>query len=61
VAAKHPVHEIKPDTPIHLFMKMEPTDLQKFGHDVSITLLASKRAPVPRTPKKPKSPKKTKK
>jgi hypothetical protein len=61
VAAKHRVHEIKPDIPIHLFLKMEPTDLQKFGQDVHVTLLATKRAPVKKTGKGPKTPKKTKK
>lgn len=61
VAAKHKIHEIKPGIPIHLFLKMEPTDLQKFGNDVHVTLLASKRAPVPGPGKGPKTPKKTKK
>jgi hypothetical protein len=61
VAAKHRVHKIKPGIPIHLFLKMEPTDLQKFGQGVHVTLLANKRAPVRDTPKKPKPPKKTKK
>ena len=44
-------------------LKMVPTDLQKFGDDAPITLLARKRAPVPKPkkdPKGPKTPKKTK-
>ena len=61
MAAKHRVHEIKPGVPIHLSLKMEPTDLQKFGHDVQVTLLASKRAPTKDTGKGTKRPKKTKK
>ena len=61
-AAKHQVQEIKAGIPSHLFLKMEPTDLQKFGKDVQVTLLASKRSPPKKNGKKgPKTPKKLKK
>jgi hypothetical protein len=63
--AKQQVQEIKPGIPIDPFLKMEPTDLQKFSQDVQVILMARKRTPAkkgkkgPRTPK-PKTPKKLK-
>jgi hypothetical protein len=58
-AAKHEVHKIKPGVPIHFSLKMEPTDLQKFGNGVQVTLLASRRTPEKKMPKKgTKTPKK---
>lgn len=47
--AKHNVHKVKSGVPVRLFLKMEPTDLQKFDQGVQVTLLMDKRAP-----KKPK-------
>lgn len=55
--AKGKTHKIKPGVPIHLFMKMEPTDLQKFG-DMQVTVLANRRSVEKKTPKKGKPPKK---
>ena len=60
-AAKHQVPEIKAGIPIHVFLKMEPTDLQKFGQEVQVTLTSRKRTPAKKNGKKgPKTPKKLK-
>jgi hypothetical protein len=60
-AAKGKIHEIKPGVPVHLFLKTESTDLQKFGHDIQVTLLAKRKAAEMKTPKKgQKTPKKGK-
>lgn len=62
VSAEHKIHKIEPGVPVHLFLKMEATDLQKFGHGVQVTLLANRRTPEKKTPKKGnKTPKKGKK
>lgn len=57
---KAKVQQIKHGVPVHLFLKMEPTDLQKFGHDIRVTILADRRSPVGRGKHKkgPKVPKK---
>jgi hypothetical protein len=60
-ATKQQFPEIKAGIPIHTFLRMEPTDLQKFGQDVQVTLLAAKRSPPKKGGKKgPKPPKKKK-
>lgn len=58
VAAKPKVVEVKPGVPINLWLKIEPTDLLKYGPDVQVTLLAGKRAPkpIPKPKPKPKPP-----
>lgn len=59
---KDKVQEVALASRLHSFLKMEPTDLQKFGHDAPVTLLAMKRSPHPKPkhPKGPKTPKKSK-
>lgn len=61
--AKHKVHKVKSGVPLHLFLKMEPTDLQKFDQGVQVTLLMDKRPPKKRKkhPKKGTKPKPAKK
>jgi len=49
--------------PTYDYLKISPTDLQKFGEDDQVTLLANKRSgPMPKPPKpsRPKGPKKQK-
>ena len=48
--------------PTYDYLKISQTDLQKFGEDDQVTLLANKRGAMPRPPKppKPKGPKKQK-
>ena len=58
---KDKVQEVATSIRVDSFLKMEPTDLQKFGHDASITLLAMKRTPHPKPKKNPKGPKTPKK
>lgn len=49
-------HKIKEGVPVHFWLKMEQTDLEKFG-DVQVTLLANRRTPAKKVPKGTKPPK----